>query len=66
MRARRAVEEAGPPLIGRRVFELAEVRGRVLYDLNGRRVQVQRAGVYFDPVIKDGKIVSRRTVLVTP
>lgn len=59
-------EESAAPVIGRRVFKLAEVRGRTFFDLSGRKVSVRRSGVYFDPVIKDGRIVSRRTVLVTP
>jgi hypothetical protein len=62
----RPVEVEAPPEAPQTTFRLAEMRGRVLYDVSGRKVKVTRVGVYFDPVIEHGKIVSRRTVLVTP
>lgn len=60
------LEPLAAPVVERTIFRVAEIRGRALYDLAGRKVKVTRAGVYFDPVMKDGKIIKRRTVLVTP
>jgi hypothetical protein len=61
-----STEETLGPLIGRRVFTLAEAKGMVLFDLSGRRTEVRRPGIYFDQVVKDKRVVGRKTVLVTP
>ena len=62
--ASRPAEEVSVPR--RSVFKLSEASGRTYFDLTGRRVKVERPGIYYDPIIKDGRVVSRRTVLVTP
>jgi hypothetical protein len=61
-----ALEPVAAPEVEPTILRVAEIRGRALYDLAGRKVNVMRAGIYFDPLVKDGRIIRRRTVLVTP